>query len=124
MHVHPWATQSTLQPPPRPRSSREKRPKNSKTRPKNNTIKPLPGGANRKKDRKIALFTAASIYYICTMYENPGKARLPCPQLPTPMPTTLTDMTEQVSAIRRKMKEVIKVFSPYFEMYSNSKPTI
>jgi len=49
----------------------EKRPKNSKKRPKNNTIKPL-----------------SSIYYICTMHENPGgggaghpRCRRPCLQI-------------------------------------------
>jgi len=48
------------------RGPTEKRPKNSK-----------------KKHRKIALFT--SLYYICTMYENPGGATAPCLPLPTPM---------------------------------------
>jgi len=31
---------------------------------------------NSKKDRKIALLT--SIYFICTMYENPGGGHAPC----------------------------------------------
>jgi len=50
---------------------------NEKKRPKNSTIKALPGegGANGNKRPKNALLS--SIYYICTMYENPGGQRPP-----------------------------------------------
>jgi len=59
-----------------------KRPKNSKKSPKNSTIEPLPGGVNEKKNTE----KLASLYYICTMYENPGGggARPPAPRCRRP----------------------------------------
>jgi len=57
--------------------SQESRQKNfqegpTEKRPKNSTSKPLPGGGQHKKDRKIALLSLYLLQYICIMYENPG----------------------------------------------------
>jgi len=73
-----------------PRGVNGKRLKNSKKRPKNSTIKPLPEGEGAtEKRQKIALFVL-SLYYICTMYENPEGARAPLSPLPTTMPLPMS----------------------------------
>jgi len=60
------------------------------------------GGTQNKKNKKRYFkpffgegvktekqhYYKASIYYICTMYENPGWGTAPCPLLPTPIPLT------------------------------------
>jgi len=64
----------------RGRGQRKKRPKNRKT-PKHSTIKPLPWGPMVSKTEKIAkhgkIALFSLIYYISTMYENPGERALP-----------------------------------------------
>jgi len=58
----------------------EKIPKIKKM-PKNRTIKLLPGGQGGSNGKKIEKqHYLASIYYICTMYENPGGPRPPSPR--------------------------------------------
>jgi len=54
----------------------KKRPKNSKKKNEKSTISLFQGWGQRNKDRKLALLTL-SLYYICTMYENPGGPRSP-----------------------------------------------
>jgi len=72
---------------------------------------PLPGGRQRKKDRKIAknaekLHFSASIYYICTMFENPGGGK---PLLPA----------ADAHAINRKVN--LRLFDRFAKFFATKK---
>jgi len=62
---------------------------------KNSITKPLPGGGGNEKNKSEKKNYLASIYYICTMYENPTECRspwvfiLPTPMFPAPLKFTL-----------------------------------
>jgi len=82
----------------------EKRPKNSKKRPKIALLSLFQGkGGQRKNGRKIAKKAEkqhylSSIYYICTMYENPGGHG----PLPTLMSVCMTSAPPNSSLITQR----------------------